>query len=480
MVRSAVVLNYMGKILIIIGIAQLSLVLCALIYSEPIVIQLLISALITITAGFMLSKTFAHNHSINYREGFAIVTLGWIAASLFGTLPFIISGYIPSFADAFFETVSGFTTTGASILTDVEALPKSLLFWRSLTQWLGGMGIMALFIAIIVGLGVRANQIFRAEVPGPVSNKISPRVRDTARSLWLTYVVMSGVLFLLLWAFGMDIFDSLCHTFSTMATGGFSTKNQSIGYYSSPYIQWTITLFMFLAGANFALHYMVYKKKTIYQYWKDKEFKLYSFIIIVSSIITFFGILNISSGEEKIRAAFFQVVSIITTTGYATADFDLWAPMGKGILLLLMFVGACAGSTAGGIKVGRYLIMLQRGKIELQQMVHPKAIIPLRLGDRVINDALVINVLQFFFLYIFIVLISSLIMNIIGLDYVSGLTAVLTCIGNIGPGFGLIGPTKNFGFLSDTAKYLLSLLMLLGRLEIYPFLILFVPQYWKE
>ncbi|MGI5881257.1 MAG: TrkH family potassium uptake protein, partial [Syntrophomonadaceae bacterium] len=427
-----------------------------------------------------LSRTFAHNHGINYREGFAIVTLGWIAASLFGTLPFIISGYIPSFADALFETVSGFTTTGASILTDVEALPKSLLFWRSLTQWLGGMGIMALFIAIIVGLGVRANQIFRAEVPGPVSNKISPRIRDTARSLWLTYVVLSGVLFLLLSAFGMDIFDSLCHTFSTMATGGFSTKNQSIGYYSSPYIQWTITLFMFLAGANFALHYMVYKEKTISQYWQDKEFKLYSFIIIVSSMITFLGILHISGGEEKFRAAVFQVVSIITTTGYATADFDLWAPMGKGILLLLMLVGACAGSTSGGIKVGRYLIMLQRAKIELQQMVHPKAMMPLRLGDRVITDALVINVLQFFFIYIFIVLVSTLIMNIMGLDYVSGLTAVLTCIGNIGPGFGLVGPTRNFGFLSDTAKYLLSLLMLLGRLEIYPFLILFVPQYWKE
>jgi len=470
----------MGKILIIIGIAQLSVVLCALIYSEPNIIRLFISALITIITGFILSRTFAHNHGINYREGFAIVTLGWIAASLFGTLPFIISGYIPSFADALFETVSGFTTTGASILTDVEALPKSLLFWRSLTQWLGGMGIMALFIAIIVGLGVRANQIFRAEVPGPVSNKISPRIRDTARSLWLTYVVLSGVLFLLLSAFGMDIFDSLCHTFSTMATGGFSTKNQSIGYYSSPYIQWTITLFMFLAGANFALHYMVYKEKTISQYWQDKEFKLYSFIIIVSSMITFLGILHISGGEEKFRAAVFQVVSIITTTGYATADFDLWAPMGKGILLLLMLVGACAGSTSGGIKVGRYLIMLQRAKIELQQMVHPKAMMPLRLGDRVITDALVINVLQFFFIYIFIVLVSTLIMNIMGLDYVSGLTAVLTCIGNIGPGFGLVGPTRNFGFLSDTAKYLLSLLMLLGRLEIYPFLILFVPQYWKE
>jgi len=480
MVRSAVILNYMGKILVIIGIAQISVVLCAIIYSENEVIKLLISALITIMTGFMLSKTFAHNHSINYREGFAIVTLGWIAASLFGTLPFIVSGHIPSFADAFFETVSGFTTTGASILTDVEALPKSLLFWRSLTQWLGGMGIMALFIAIIVGLGARANQIFRAEVPGPISNKISPRVRDTARALWLTYVVMSAVLFLLLWAFGMNIFDSLCHTFSTMATGGFSTKNQSIGYYSSPYIQWTITLFMFLAGVNFALHYLIYKKKTLSQYWQDKEFKLYSFIIIVSSIITFFGILNISSGEEKARAAVFQVISIMTTTGYATADFDIWAPMGKGILLVLMFAGACAGSTSGGIKVGRYLIMLQRAKIELQQMVHPRAIMPLRVGDRVINDALVINVLQFFFIYIFIVLVSTLIMSIMGLDYVSGLTAVLSCIGNIGPGFGLVGPTNNYGFLSDTAKYLLSLLMLLGRLEIYPFLILFIPQYWKE
>lgn len=480
MIRLPVVLEYLGRIIVIIGLAMLSNLIWAVIYHEPIIWKLLLSALITMALGWGLSRIFHTNYEINYREGFAVVALGWIAASLVGTIPFMLTGYIPSFADAFFETVSGFTTTGASILTDVEALPHSLLFWRSLTHWLGGMGIMVLFVSVMAGLGVRANQIFKAEVPGPVSDKLSPRIKETARLLWFTYMVMSLIMLILLIIFGMDIFNALCHTFGTLATGGFSTKNISVAYWDSAFIQWTITIFMFLSGGNFALYYQIYSRRSLKQLIEDREFKLYTFITLAATAIAVFGITQAHGFEEHIRGSAFQVVSIITTTGFASMDFDQWEPIGKGVLLLLMFVGGCAGSTAGGIKVGRYMIGLQRAKIELKQMVHPRAMIPQRFGDRFIHDSLVLNVLQFFFLYIGLVLLGTLCMNILGLDLISGLSATLACLGNIGPGFGAVGPMVNYAFIPDIGKYLLSLLMLLGRLEIYTFIVLLIPEFWKE
>lgn len=480
MIRPKVIINYIGKIVIIIGIAMLSSVSWSLYYGEDIVWRLLFASLVTIFLGSILSWFCRHEENLNYREGFAVVTFGWLAASFVSTIPFLMSGYFPSFTDAFFEAVSGITTTGATILTDIEALPKGLLFWRSLTQWLGGMGIMVLFVAIIAGMGVRANQIFRAEVPGPVSGKISPRVRETAKILWITYVVISIILLILLYAFGMDLFDAFCHTFSTMATGGFSTKNQSIAYYNSPLIQWTIIIFMFIAGINFSFHYLVYKKRSIKHYLLDREFRLYVLIIIVSSVLAILSLSQVSGFEEKLRITIFQIVSILTTTGYGTADFTEWAAIGQGIIFALMFIGGSAGSTSGNVKVGRYLIMLQRAKIEFKQMVHPKALIPLRFGDRVLSDALVINVLQYFFLHIMLVVIGTVIMGILGLDVLSGLTSVLSCIGNIGPGFGLVGPTENYAFIPDAGKYVLCALMLLGRLEIFPILVLLIPQYWHD
>lgn len=480
MIRPTVILNYIGKIVVIIGIAMMTSVFWSLYFHEEIIWRILLASLITIVAGLLLSRIYRHNKTLNYREGFAVVTLGWVAASCFGTLPFVLSGYFPSFADAIFETVSGFTTTGASILTDIEAMPKSLLFWRSLTQWLGGMGIMALFVAIIVGMGARANQIFRAEIPGPVSDKISPRVRETAKILWTTYVVISIILFFLLYIFGMNIFDAFCHTFSTMATGGFSTKNQSIGFYNSPFIQWTIIIFMFIAGVNFSLHYFAFKNRSLKGYLGNREFKLYSIITFVAMVLCIIGMVHIPGLEEKIRTSLFQVVSILTTTGYATADYDQWSAIGKSALLILMFIGGSAGSTAGNIKVGRYLIMLQRASIEIKKMIHPKALIPVRLGERIISVDLVVNVLQFFFIYIILIFVGTILMGIMGLDLISGFTAVAACLGNIGPGFGLVGPAQNYAFMPDFGKYILSLFMLIGRLEIYPVLVLLIPSYWKE
>jgi len=478
LVRPAVVLNYIGKIIVFIGIAMLALVICALIYGENTLIQLLLSAVITLALGGALSWFARNNQSINYRETFAVVGLSWIAASLVGSLPFILTGYA-SVADAVFETVSGFTTTGATIFSDVEALPHSLLFWRSLTHWLGGMGIIVLFVSIIGGIGVRANQLFRAEVTGPVSDKLSPRIRETARFLWITYVFFTVVLTILLLVLGMDLFDALCHAFGTVSTGGFSTKNQSIAYWDSALIQWTITLFMFLCGASFSLHYQVFARKSLKQYLLDGEFRLYSLIILAATFTGVFGITQANGVEEHLRASAFQVVSIITTTGFASMDFDQWTPLSKTVLLILMLIGGCAGSTAGGIKVIRHLIALERVKIEIKHLLHPRATISQKFGDRFIDDSLVINVLQFIFFYGMLAMLGTLAMTALGLDLVSGFTASASCLGNIGPGFGSIGPMVNYGFIPDLGKYLLSLLMLLGRLEIYTLILLFYPDYWR-
>lgn len=479
MVRPKVILNYIGKIIIIIGIAMLTSVFWAFYYGENIVWKLIIVSLFTVLTGLLLSSIFKHNQSLNYREGMAIVSLGWIIASLFGSLPYVISGHVFSYADAVFETVSGFSTTGATIFTDVEVLPKSILFWRSLTQWLGGMGIMVLFVAIIVGMGARANQIFRTEIPDLIPNKISPRVRETARFLWITYVVISAILFFLLWIFGMNVFDALCHTFSTIATGGFSTKNDSIGFYS-PLIQWIIIIFMFIGGTSFTLHYFAFTNRSLVAYIKNREFRFYTFIVFIATVLSVIGLAAFYGLGENLRTSLFQVISIITTTGYVTNDYEVWPTLNIGVLFLLMFIGGCAGSTSGNIKVGRHLIMLQRGQIELRQMIHPKALISLRYGDKVLTEDIIINVLQFFFLYMIIILIGTLFMGALGLDLLTSFSSVVSCLGNVGPGFGSIGPTNNYAFIPDIGKYVLSIIMLLGRLEIYPMLILFLPDYWRD
>lgn len=477
-------INYnLGRLILIVGIAMLTCIPWSIIDHESIIWEFAGAAALTVFAGFVLINSFKSRESINIKEAYFIVSLGWVVASIFGSLPYMITGYLPSPADALFETVSGFTTTGSSLVADVESWPRSLLFWRSLTQWLGGMGIIVLFVAVISNLGVRANQLFKAESPGPISDKISPRIRESARKLWLTYVLLSLACAVLLYTFGMDAFDSLCHAFTTLATGGFSTKNTSIAYYASPAIQWTITLFMFLAGTSFTLHFLAIKQRKPQLYWKHPEFRFYTVIAVVASILIVFSLSSAvpaTGWEEKIRAAFFQVVAIITTTGFATVDYNLWPSLASGVLFLMMFVGGCAGSTSGNIKPGRYLIIGKRTVIELKRMLHPKAMLTLHFGGRVIDDDLSANVLQFFFLYFIFLAIGTITMNALGMDILSGLTASAACLGNIGPGFNLVGPMENFAFVPDTGKYVLSLLMLVGRLEIFPILVLLLPSFWKE
>ncbi len=484
MIRPAVIISNLGLLIAIIGIAMLSCLPWSIIYNEGITGSILLAAAVTVASGLLLKYLFATKESMNLKESFAVVSLGWIIASIFGALPFLFSGYLPSFADAFFETVSGFTTTGASVVKDVEAWPKGLMFWRCLTQWLGGMGIIALFIAVAAGMGARGNQLFKAEVPGgPISDKISPRIKETAQKLWITYIVLSAACAVLLLIFGMDLFDALCHTFATLATGGFSTKNSSIGYYSSPFIQWTIIIFMFIGGTNFTLHYLAYKERSPLVYTRNPEFKLYATIVIVASLLAALSLeaAGLFSGlEEKLRAAVFQVVSIMTTTGFATADYERWPAMAAGVIFLMMFVGGCIGSTGGNIKPGRYLIMFHRGVIELKKMIHPKAVLSVHFGGRVLGEELVTNIAQFFFLYMMFLALGIMALCMLGLDVYSSLTAAVACLGNIGPGFGLVGPAQNYSFIPDGGKYLLSMLMLVGRLEIFSILILLLPEYWKR
>lgn len=483
MIRPAVVLGYLGRIILIIGIAMLSCLTWSVPYQEPETIPILLAAAITIGCGLLLYLSFSKSSPINFREGFLLVSLAWIVASVFGSLPYMFSGYLPSFFDAFFETVSGFTTTGASVVSDVESWPKGLLYWRCLTQWLGGMGIIALFVAVINTLGSRAKQLFKAEVPGPVSDILSPRIRENARILWITYLVLSILCATAYYIFGMDAFDAICHTFTTLSTGGFSTKNSSIGFFTNPWLQWSVILFMFLGGVNFALHFFCFKKRNPLVYLKNAEFRLYSLIIIVASLLVFVILQDkwaVAGIEGTLRAAIFQIVSLITTTGFATTDFNIWPPLSLALLLTMMFIGGCSGSTAGSIKPGRYLIIGNRTLIELKKMVHPKAVFPLRYGGMMVREDLLINVLQFFFLYMAFALLGTLIMASLGLDFLSAFSATATSLGNCGPGLGLVGPMSNFSFLPDAGKFTLSILMLVGRLEIYPILVLFLPSFWHE
>ncbi len=474
---------YLGRFLVLISLSMLLPVPWAYYYQEN-PWPLIISSLITGMVGLLLAVFFKPQEPskklVRYREAFALVTIGWILASGFGCLPYLFSGSLPSFTDAFFETMSGFTTTGASVFTDVEILPKSILFWRSLTNWLGGMGIIVLIVALLSQLGLGANQIFQAEAPGAVSEKITPRVAKTARILWTTYLVMTILQTLLLCLSGMSLFDALCHSFASMATGGFSTKNLSVGYYN-PVSQWIILLFMFLAGANFALYFQAIRGRSLKFFLKDPEFKLYSLVILIASCFIAWEIRGLYPlGEALFRNALFQVVTVLTTTGFATVNFGGWSPTAQLMLLLLMFIGGCSGSTAGAIKIGRLRIILGQTANELKRLIHPRGVFSLQYGNRSLTDEVVVNVLQFFFLYMLIFAAASVLIIHLGSDYLTAFSGVAATLGNVGPGLGSVGPAGNYAAAPVVSKWIYSFLMLLGRLEIYTVLVLISPAFWRK
>jgi trk system potassium uptake protein TrkH len=418
---------------------------------------------------------------LSTKDGFILVTLSWLAASVGGSLPYYISGAIPSFTDAFFETISGFSTTGASILTNIESLPSSILFWRALTHWLGGMGIVVLAVAILPLLGIGGMQLIKAEAPGPTVDKITPRITETAKYLWYIYVSFTVIQTALLMFGGMNLYDALTHTFATLATGGFSTKNTSVAHFNSAYIDWVITVFMILAGVNFALHFKLLTGR--FSVLKtDSELKAYLAIIAAATLIITFSLYGSAydSLSDSLRFAAFQVATFITTTGFATADYEKWPYLAQMVLFMLMFVGGCAGSTGGGIKVIRLVTLLKQGVNEMKYLVHPRGVFILKLSGHPVKKDIVYAVSGFFFLYILLSLVVTMIVAASGVDVFTSFTTALATVGNIGPGFGLVGPTDNYAFFEPHVKWVLSAAMIIGRLEIYTILVLFTPAFWKK
>jgi trk system potassium uptake protein TrkH len=477
------ILRTIGVLIFFFGLTMIFPLMVGFYYRDQSLIALLLSMGITVIAGLILYLIFrkAQAEVINQREGMAIVAVGWAAVGLFGALPFYLGDGCFTFVDAFFESVSGFTTTGASVLTNIEAVSKGLLFWRSFIQWLGGMGIIVLSLAILPFLGVGGMQLYKAEVPTPVPDKLKPRIRDTAMILWKVYALISLAQVIFLVVGGMTLYDALCHTFTTMPTGGFSTKNASVAHFDSVYFDAVIIFFMLLAGINFSLHYQMLRGKTL-AFWQDSECRFFlGAVVLLTLAVSFnvFGTVYQSIGEA-VRYGAFQVVSIVTTTGYVTADYEKWPAMSQLILLLCMFLGASAGSTGGGMKCLRILLCFKYCYKELFYLIHPHAVTRVKIGGKTVPDDVMRSVLGFLALYMGLFALSSVLLAGLGVDFTTAFAAVAATIGNVGPGFGMVGPVENYAQIPVLGKWLLIWCMLLGRLEIFTVIILMVPEFWRK
>lgn len=463
------------------ALAMLPPLVIAATTKEPDLFAFIITIITLLIVSLFLTSIPLRKESLRVKEALTVVAFGWIVASLFGAMPFVISGYIPNFIDAYFETVSGLTTTGATILTDVEILPHGLLFWRSFTHWIGGMGILVLALAIMPSVGVGAFQLFKAESPGPISDKLVPKMKDTAKILYTAYLGITVLEVILLLLGGMSFYESLIHTFGTVGTGGFSTRNLSIGAFTySPYIVVVITVFMIASGVNFSLYYELYKGR-FKNIFRNSELKVYIGIIVISSLLIAFNLRGYYSNVlEALMHSFFQVGSIITTTGYATVDFDLWPSFSKTLLFFLMFVGGSAGSTGGSIKVVRLIMLFKLVRREVQKLLHPRAVIPIQFNGKIVQPDVIAGVSGFFFLYIVIFVVATLLLTFEDISFMSAASAVAATLGNVGPGFEAVGPIRNYAFFSPWAKLLMSLLMLFGRLELYTILVLLSPSHWSK
>lgn len=482
MINIRFITHILGRLMLIESACFLLCVILSLIYGESDTRAFVYAALITgATGSCMAYAVKAPDKVLAKKDGYFTVTFVWLFFSLFGCLPFLLGHTIPSFVDAFFETISGFTTTGSSVLNNIESLPHATLFWRSMTQWLGGLGIAVLFLAILPSLGIEGRDLYVAEVTGPTHSKMAATFYSSARKLWLFYLSLTGLETVLLLFGGMSFFDAVCHAFTTMATGGFSTKQDSIAYWNSPYIQYVTILFMFMAATNFGLLYAGFKgdsKKILH----DEEFKWYTIIIIFASLIITAGLyLTDWAGLEKcFRDALFQVVSILTTTGFATADYLLWPTLLGLIIFIIMFIGSCAGSTAGGIKVIRVVLLFKNSFTEMKRIIHPNAVINVKYDDKSVHPTVMTGVMAFFILFMIVFSIGSIIMAVFTDDIATACSAVISAMSNIGPGFGSIGPMDNFAHLNDAAKLVLAALMLIGRLEVFTVLVLFSKAFWKR
>lgn len=477
------ILNTVGTLILFFGLTMIIPIGFGLYYRDQSVIPLLKSMGITLIAGFILYKFFGgvKTEYLSQREGMAIVAIGWTAIGIFGALPFYLGNVFNTFIDAFFESVSGFTTTGATVLTNIEAVAEGFLLWRSFIQWLGGMGIIVLSLAILPFLGVGGMQLYKAEVPTPVPDKLKPRIRDTARILWKVYALISLAEVILLMFGGMGLYDALNHTFTTMPTGGFSTKNISIAYFDNLYFEIIFIFFMLMAGINFSLHYQMMRGKPLVL-WRDSECRFFLgavFLLIVVVSLDIYGSVY-EKMSQAIRFAAFQVVSIVTTTGYTTADFEKWPAMSQFILLFGMFLGASAGSTGGGAKCLRVMIYFKYCYKELFSLIHPHAVTYVKIGGKAVPVDVLRSVLGFLGLYTGLLVLSSTILAGMGVDFLTSLSSIAATIGNVGPGLGMVGPTEHYAHIPYFGKWLLIWCMLLGRLEIYTLIIFFVPEFWRK
>lgn len=484
LINKQVIIHLIGNLIIIIGGLMLFAIPFSIYYNEGDLTSIFISSFCTLSCGLSIRYITkeSKNDEIRTREAYLIVTLGWVFMTAFSSLPYIISSAIPNYSDAFFETISGLTTTGASVLNNIESIPKGILFWRSMTQWIGGMGIIVLTIAVLPLLGVGGMELFASEAPGPTKDKIHPRIKETAKRLWLIYFTLTILQTILLWLSGMSFYDSINHALTTMSTGGFSTKQDSIGHFGSPLIQYIIILFMFIAGTNFTLLYFGFKGK-ISKFKQNDEFKWYVFAILILVIAIIFPvyIYNYDSSIEKtFRDSLFQVVSIITTTGYATSDYTHWGNYTTFIFFLLLFTGASAGSTSGGMKIVRIVILMKNGFLEFKKKLHPKAVLYVTMNKQSVQPSVIYNLMAFFFFILFVFVIGSIIMTLMGVDFLTSISAVATSVGNVGPGINTISPSNTFKHLPDASKWLLSFLMLMGRLELFTVAIIFSPHFWKR
>jgi len=469
-------------------------------YKDTSVMDITVAGVVTISIGLIMRyATKDFTKQIKKKEGYLIVTLGWVFLTLTGTLPYLITQTIPSFTNAFFETMSGYTTTGASIINDIEAMPYGILFWRSMTHWIGGMGIIVLAIAILPLLGIGGMQLFAAEAPGPSADKLHPRITDTAKRLWYIYLGFTVLQAILLKFAGMTVFDAINHAMCTLSTGGFSTKNASVAYWNdSPLIQYIIILFMFIAGTNFVLSYFALKGK-FSKVLHDEEFKYYALLVVFSTVIAtiiIYLFANVSveptnmqaiahpkvlgNLESSFRHALFQVLAVITTTGYVTADFTIWTPFLSILFFTLMFFGASAGSTAGGVKIVRHIIMVKNSILEFKRSLHPHAIIPVRFNHKSVTKEIVFNIMAFFILYMVTFGVGAAVFGLIGLDFITALGTAASSLGNVGPSFGALSPVNNYDSLPAVGKWWAAFLMLLGRLELFTVLIVLTPYFWKN
>lgn len=475
------IFSSLGTVLCIEAALMIPSLMVSLIYNQNDVYAFLISMVILLAVGCLLHLLKPKDTQMYARDGFAIVSLSWLFVSVFGALPFLISGAIPAPIDAFFESVSGFSTTGATILTQVESLPRGIMFWRSFTHWVGGMGVLALMLAVLPSVKASTVHIMVAESPGPNPGKLVPKIGQTVKILYIIYTAMTLVQIILLLISGMPLYDSIVNSLGTAGTGGFSVKNASIGAYNNVFAEVIILVFMLLFGTNFALHYQAIKGN-IRSYFRDTEFRFYLGLVLVSILLIAVNITGEVFGSfwESLRHSSFQVGSVITTTGYATADFNLWPSFSKAILVMLMFIGAAAGSTGGGIKCIRIILLIKVMRREVYKIIHPRSIYTVKINGKAVDEDVLTGVMAFFYAFIFIFVAALLIVSLEGKDLISNFTAVTATIGNIGPGLGIVGPTGNFSSYSALSKAVFSFCMIAGRLEIFPVMLLFAPTFWKR